>query len=154
MKAKGKFAVGIGIILSTMVWLGWIGFEETKTYYYTVSEMAKLEGREAAHRMRVRGGVKDGSIARYQGRVDFILEENGKSVAVSYVGRDPLPDTFKDGADALVEGRRTPDGRFVADMVQAKCASKYEATPGEEAPGYGQPKKGQAPAGAPTTGKS
>jgi hypothetical protein len=29
----------------------------------------------------------------------------------------------------LVEGRPT-DGRFVAEVVQAKCASKYEAAPG------------------------
>jgi len=49
---------------------------------------------------------------------------------VSYVGGDPLPDTFKDGAQALVEGHLAPDGHFVAEQVQAKCASKYEATPG------------------------
>jgi len=29
-----------------------------------------------------------------------------------------------------VEGRPAPDGRFVAEHVQAKCASKYEAAPG------------------------
>ncbi len=46
---------------------------------------------------------------------------------MSYVGRDPLPDTFKDGAQALVEGKMMPDNRFVAEQVQAKCASKYEA---------------------------
>jgi len=43
---------------------------------------------------------------------------------------DPLPDTFKDGAQCLVEGKVQPDGRFVAETVQAKCASKYEAAPG------------------------
>jgi cytochrome c-type biogenesis protein CcmE len=63
--------------------------------------------------------------------VDFVLTEQGKDLAVSYVGRDPLPDTFKDGAQALVEGKLRPDNRFVAEQVQAKCASKYEATPGQ-----------------------
>jgi cytochrome c-type biogenesis protein CcmE len=66
------------------------------------------------------------------------LEEQGKKLPVSYVGRDPLPDTFKDGAQALVEGRVTPDGTFVAEQVQAKCASKYEAAPGAAA-GTSQP---------------
>ena len=40
---------------------------------------------------------------------------------------DPLPDTFVDNSQALVEGRLAPNGTFVADKVQAKCASKYEA---------------------------
>ena len=48
---------------------------------------------------------------------------------MSYAGRDPLPDTFKDGSQALVEGKMMPDNRFVAEQVQAKCASKYEAVP-------------------------
>jgi cytochrome c-type biogenesis protein CcmE len=64
------------------------------------------------------------------GRVDFVLEGEGKSLPVSYVGNDPLPDTFVDKAQALVEGRPASDGRFVAEVVQAKCASKYEAAPG------------------------
>ena len=42
-----------------------------------------------------------------------------------------MPDTFKDGAQSLVEGHAMPDGRFVAEQVQAKCASKYEAAPGQ-----------------------
>jgi cytochrome c-type biogenesis protein CcmE len=53
------------------------------------------------------------------------------------VGSDPLPDTFKDGAQCLVEGKVQPDGRFVAETVQAKCASKYEAAPGQAHPGSG-----------------
>src|SRR5271154_1769116 len=72
------------------------------------------------------------------GHVDFVLEEQGKQLTVNYVGRDPLPDTFKDGAQALVEGQVMPDGKFTADQVQAKCASKYEATPGA-APAASQP---------------
>jgi cytochrome c-type biogenesis protein CcmE len=46
------------------------------------------------------------------------------------VGSDPLPDSFVDKSQALIEGRPTPEGRFVAEHVQAKCASKYEAAPG------------------------
>ncbi|HEY6972597.1 MAG TPA: cytochrome c maturation protein CcmE, partial [Candidatus Angelobacter sp.] len=62
-------------------------------------------------------------------------EGEGKSLPVSYIGTDPLPDTFKDKAQALVEGRPGPDGRFVAEHVQAKCASKYEAAPGGDTNG-------------------
>ena len=52
----------------------------------------------------------------------------------SYVGSDPLPDTFIDKSQALVEGSLQRDGSFVAQQVQAKCASKYEAAPTADPP--------------------
>lgn len=155
MKTRAKFGVGVGIILVTLVWLGWIGARESKTYYYTVAELARLDATQGRQRMRVRGAVRAGSIARLPGRVDFIVEEESHRLPVSYVGREPLPDTLVDGAEAVVEGRRMPDGRFVAERVQAKCASKYEAAPGQEGPGYSRPgKRPAAPADSPATGKS
>ena len=65
---------------------------------------------------------------------ELFLEEQGKQLPVSYIGTDPLPDTFVDKSQALVEGRPGDDGRFVAEHVQAKCASKYEAAPGGDKP--------------------
>lgn len=137
MKAQKKFLIGSGIIVLTLAALAYAGFTESKTYYHTISELSSLQGSALRQRMRVSGNVGTGSISHLDGRVDFVLEEQGKKLTVSYVGRDPLPDTFKDGAQALVEGRVNPDGSFVADQVQAKCASKYEATPGS-APGAAQ----------------
>lgn len=132
MKGRTKFAVGSLIILATIGWLGWVGVSQSRTYYHTITELATLKGSQLRQRMRVSGNVRTGSIRHLAGRVDFILEEQGKSLPVSYVGTDPLPDTFKDGAQALVEGRAMPDGRFVAEQVQAKCASKYEAAPDQQ----------------------
>ena len=138
MKARGKFLVGSGIIVITLVSLGYVGFTQSFTYYHTITELSTLHGSALHQRMRVSGNVRNGSIAHLDGRVDFVLEEQGKVVPVSYVGRDPLPDTFKDGAQALVEGRLKADGRFEAEQVQAKCASKYEATPNQKSD-TGQP---------------
>ena len=143
MKKQVKFGVGIGIILATLAWLGWVGARESKTYYHTIAELSTLTGADARHRLRVGGDVRPGSIARLPGRVDFMLLAEGKTLPVSYVGTDPLPDTFVDGSQALVDGRLMPDGRFVAEKVQAKCASKYEAAPGQEKPGYNN--SGSAP---------
>ncbi|MGC2420717.1 MAG: cytochrome c maturation protein CcmE [Candidatus Acidiferrales bacterium] len=130
MKARGKFLIGSGIIVATLIVLAYTGYTQSKSYYHTISELDTLQGAALHQRMRVSGNVRAGSIAHLDGRVDFVLEEEGKGLPVSYVGGDPLPDTFKDGAQALVEGRLAPDGHFVAEQVQAKCASKYEATPG------------------------
>ena len=129
MKKQAKFAVGIGVIIVSLACLAWLGYGESKTYYHTIAELQSLKGAELSHRMRVGGTVAAGSIRRFTGRVDFVLEGEGQSLPVSYVGSDPLPDTFVDKSQALVEGRPT-DGRFVAEVVQAKCASKYEAAPG------------------------
>ena len=129
MKKQAKFGVGVGVIVISLAFLAWLGYGESKTYYHTIAELKTLQGSQLSHRMRVGGTVAPGSIRRVTGRVDFVLEGEGKTLPVSYVGSDPLPDTFIDKSQALVEGRPAPDGRFVAEHVQAKCASKYEAAP-------------------------
>ena len=139
MQNRAKFGVGIGVIVVALAFLAWLGYGESKTYYHTIAEYQALTGSARNHRMRLSGTVAAGSIHHSSGRVNFVLEEQGKTLAVSYVGSDPLPDTFVDKSQALVEGRPAADGNFVAEHVQAKCASKYEAAPGGDRP---------APAGA------
>lgn len=145
MNVRTKFLIGSGIIVVTLISLAYVGFTQSKTYYHTITELSTLQGASLHQRMRVSGNVRNGTIQHLPGRVDFVLTEQGKDMMVSYVGQDPLPDTFKDGAQALVEGRMMPDNRFVAEQVQAKCASKYEAAP-SQAPGAAQP--GQTSSGS------
>jgi cytochrome c-type biogenesis protein CcmE len=130
MKKQAKFGVGIGVIVVALGFLAWLGYGESKTYYHTIAELQTLNGSAKTQRMRIGGTVEAGSIRRLSGRVDFVLEGEGKTLPVTYIGSDPLPDTFVDKSQALVEGRPGPEGRFVAEHVQAKCASKYEAAPG------------------------
>jgi len=130
VKAKTKFGIGIGVIVISLSALAWMGAKQSQTYYHTVAEIPSLSSSAMHQRIRVGGDVAAGSIKHLPGRIDFVLTEEGKTMPVSYVGSDPLPDTFKDGAQCLVEGHAMPDGRFVAEELQAKCASKYEAAPG------------------------
>ena len=129
MKAQNKFAVGSLIIIVTLIGLAYVGYTQSKTYYHTIKELATLSPIARHQRMRVSGVVENGSIKHVPGQIDFVLTEEGKSLPVNYVGADPLPDTFKDGAQALVEGSVMSDGTFRAEQVQAKCASKYQASP-------------------------
>jgi cytochrome c-type biogenesis protein CcmE len=130
VQKRAKFGIGIGVIVVSMACLAWLGYGESKTYYHTLAELDTLKGSERSQRMRIGGTVQAGSIHRMTGRVDFVLEGEGKTLPVSYVGSDPLPDTFVDKSQALIEGKPNAQGRFVAEHVQAKCASKYEAAPG------------------------
>ena len=130
MQRRTKFGIGIGIIVVSMGFLAWLGYGESKTYYHTIAELQTLHGVARAHRLRVGGTVEPGTIKRLSGRVNFVLAGEGKLLPVSYVGSEPLPDTFVDKSQALVEGSLGNDGSFTAEHVQAKCASKYEAAPG------------------------
>jgi len=122
-----------------------------------------LSGAALHQRLRVAGDVKAGSIQHLSGRVDFILMEQGKGLPISYVGTDPLPDTFKDGAQCLVEGKVTPDGRFVAETLQASARLSMRRPRGKPSPVPGcllfGPKKQElvrrgAPVGAPPKKKA
>ena len=134
MRNRAKFGVGISFIVVALALLAWLGYGESKTYYHTIAEYQALTGSARNHRMRLAGTVAPGSIRRVSGRTDFVLEEQGRTLSISYIGSEPLPDTFVDKSQALVEGRPSPDGKFVAEHVQAKCASKYEAAPGGDKP--------------------
>jgi cytochrome c-type biogenesis protein CcmE len=129
MKAQKKFAVGSFIIIATLIALAYVGYTQSKTYYHTIKELATLSPVAMHQRMRVSGVVEEGSIKHVPGQIEFVLTEEGKSLPVNYIGADPLPDTFKGGAQALVEGNMMSDGSFRAEQVQAKCASKYQASP-------------------------
>ena len=51
--------------------------------------------------------------------------EQDRTLPVVYSGTEAPPDTFKDNAQALAEGKFGRDGVFRATNIQAKCASKY-----------------------------
>ena len=134
---KWKFGIGIGIILAVVAWEGISGFQENKTYYVTVGELTQAQ--VARRHIRVGGVVAQGTIQRHSGQTSFRLAQDAKSIPVTYVGNDTLPDTFKDGAQAIVDGDYLANGEFRAQLIQAKCASKYQAAPGSQGAGMKGP---------------
>ncbi|MFN7932624.1 MAG: cytochrome c maturation protein CcmE [Bryobacteraceae bacterium] len=126
-----KFGVLMAVIVGTLMWLAVGGVNETKTYYKTVSELETMHSEAKAKRLRVAGDVQPGSIVRKGKEVEFVLTQESKTLKVVYSGSDPLPDTFRDRAQAVADGKLGHDGIFHATRIQAKCASKYEAKPGQ-----------------------
>ncbi|MFH1277157.1 MAG: cytochrome c maturation protein CcmE [Candidatus Eisenbacteria bacterium] len=126
-RKHGKFLIGIALVLGTVAWLAFTGFEESKAYYRTVEEVQELGEAVADQRLKVGGDVQDGSIEWKGKELHFRLAQEEHVIPVIYVGTDPVPDTFKDGSQAVVEGKMRPDGTLEAVKIQAKCASKYEA---------------------------
>jgi cytochrome c-type biogenesis protein CcmE len=137
MKKYGKFAALIAVVIGALIWLATTGSADSKSYYKTIDELAKMGDQAHVKRVRVAGDVEDGSIQHVNNAVHFTLKQDALRLKVVYSGTEPLPDTFRGGAQALADGKMGPDGTFRATQIQAKCASKYEAKPGM--------KPGQAP---------
>ena len=136
-----RFGFAIGIIVLTLGYLAYTGMQESKSYYVTIGELRGMGDDAHSKRLRVAGTVVPGSIKRQGTTVEFLLQEDAKSLPVIYKGTEAPPDTFKDESQALVEGEFSRDGVFRAKHLQAKCASKYA------------PKQDQPTPAAPATAK-
>ena len=90
--------------------------------YVTPSEVAAGKAPKG-QTFRIGGMVKDGSLKRDELVVHFIITDLVKEIPVSYKGI--LPDLFKEGKGAVVQGKLDPDGQFVASEVLAKHDENY-----------------------------
>ncbi len=122
-----RIILGVTIVIAAMVYFGVTGFQEGKAYYKTIEELNAMGDRAYGKHLKVAGVVSDGSVERRGKEVHFRLQQNDLGLQCVYTGTSPVPDTFKDGAEAVCEGRYRPDGTFEAKKIQAKCASKYQA---------------------------
>jgi cytochrome c-type biogenesis protein CcmE len=120
-----KFGGALAIILVALGYLAYTGVQESKSYYVTIKELRGMGNGAYSKRLRVAGNVQPGSIRRTGTNINFTLVENDQLLNVVYSGTEPPPDTFKDDAQALAEGRFGRDNVFYARQIQAKCASKY-----------------------------
>ena len=132
MNTTLKFGLVIALVVGTLGWVAASGVnDDTASYYKTISDIEKMDANAKLKRLRVGGDIEKGSIKREGKQVSFVLVEESRKMTVRYDGNEPLPDTFRDGAQALVDGRMEQNGVFHAAKISAKCASKYEAKPGQ-----------------------
>ena len=101
LKGKLKFIIAIGAIAFAVAYLVYGGVRETMVYYLTVEELHARVPDVYGERVRVSGNV--------------------------------IPGTIKHGADgalefSVVEGVYSESGVFQADILLAKCPTKYEST--------------------------
>jgi len=129
MSAEGRrylrFGAVIVVIVVSLAYLAYTGVQDSKSYYVTIKELNGMGPDAYSKRLRVAGNVAPGSIKRQGTHLEFQLVEEGRMIPVVYSGSEAPPDTFKDNAQALAEGKYGRDGVFHATNIQAKCASKY-----------------------------
>jgi cytochrome c-type biogenesis protein CcmE len=98
-------------------------FQQNLVFFHTPSEV--VEGKAPTGKtFRVGGMVEDGSIAREADglTVRFAITDTAQAIPVTY--RGTLPDLFKEGKGAVVQGK-LEDGVFRATEVLAKHDENY-----------------------------
>ncbi len=125
-RATRRFVLAVAVFVAAGGYLAFTGARSSMAYYMTVGELLDRAGTIGGAAIRLGGTVAPGSVTwdPAAGRLEFRVTDGARQVAVAY--RGVVPDTFKPGAEVVVEGRF--DGaRFVAERLFAKCPSKFEA---------------------------
>lgn len=126
-----KFLIsGALVVIALVSWFAFVaGGASTSGAAYDIS-VKEFRSHHDDGDVRVRGKVEEGSIVQRAGsaEVSFTLVDTGESLHVRYSTRvgGPIPDTFVDGANAIVTGTLDDSGVFQAHTLQAKCPSKYD----------------------------
>jgi cytochrome c-type biogenesis protein CcmE len=132
---KIKFIAGFAVIIGCLLTLVVSSSKKMSLYYLTVTELEAKEVEFINTRIKLAGKVVPQSIIKSDGNrtVEFQIWEpigeqpnqfsNKRTIRYSGV----VPDTFRDEADVVLEGKTHSDGIFVAENMLAKCPSKYES---------------------------
>jgi len=125
-KGKLKFIIAIVIITGALSYLVFSGVKDTMVYYLTIDELQAKVPDVYGERVRVSGTVVPGTIVKDNtGKLEFQLTDGNNKIDVKYSGI--VPDVFADDVEAVVEGSYTQDYVFNADVLLAKCPTKYES---------------------------
>lgn len=133
-----KFVLGAVVIAACLVYLLVTSVQQSAAAHVTLSSLLEQAAPGDVDGQRIQLGgcrVVLGSIQwdQYRHRPSFTISDGELDLVVRYRGNAVLPDTFKDGAQVVLEGRYdAAHKQFDADVVFAKCPSKYEGQAYEE----------------------
>ena len=137
---RGALIAGALIALGTASALVLNALNSNIALYVTPTEV--LDGKAPEGRaFRIGGLVKEGSLRRDNLTAHFVITDTVRDINVSYTGL--LPDLFKEGKGAVVQGRLEANGQFKAAEVLAKHDENY--MPAEAQHAIDQAKKHSSP---------
>ena len=137
---RGAIIVGALVALGTASALVLNALNSNIALYVTPTEV--LAGKAPEGRaFRIGGLVKEGSLRRDNLTAHFVITDTVRDINVSYTGL--LPDLFKEGKGAVVQGKLEAGGHFKAAEVLAKHDENY--MPAEAQHAIDQAKKHASP---------
>jgi cytochrome c-type biogenesis protein CcmE len=122
---RKRFLIGGVIVILAIAYLGYMGFQSSATYYYTVSELIEQGSSVYDENVRVNGTVSPGSVEQEAGgrNLKFAIAEGTENLSVVY--RGIVPDSFKVASEVVIEGYLDSSGIFQANTILTKCPSRY-----------------------------
>lgn len=141
MKLRHKrlaFAGGLLLAVGAIAALVFNAFQSNMVFFYTPTQVEAKEA-PANRTFRVGGLVQEGSVLRDGLKVNFVVTDTAKTVAVRYEGI--LPDLFQEGKGVVAQGQ-LQNGVFVAREVLAKHDENY--MPPEAASALKSAQRGQS----------
>ena len=123
---RKRYFIGGGILLVVVVYLLYLSFSSSVSYYVTVSEFFARGTELHDTSIRVAGKITDDPVDwnAEELNLGFTIAEGGNSMEVIYNGTQPSG--FTVGSNILVEGKYSSDGIFRASQLILTCPSKYE----------------------------
>jgi cytochrome c-type biogenesis protein CcmE len=142
---KWKLGIASVVFAGAVVFLALAGMEKGFAYTVGVDEFAAKSMQYQGKRMRI-CGIVGAEVRQGSAGAEFAMQGKAQHVSVSY--RGIVPDGLKEGAEVIVEGKADGLGRFQADTLMTKCASKYDEMPASH-PRTGVDHGGTQPGAAP-----
>ena len=128
---RKKLIIGSVVAALGVIALMVLGVRQSSARHMTLDDLLLQSAEQISGRRIQLAGctVVPGTIEwdEYRHRPIFQITDGERLLEVRYTGNAVLPDTFQDRAQLVMEGRFVPErDRFEAEVVMAKCPSKYE----------------------------
>jgi cytochrome c-type biogenesis protein CcmE len=120
-----KLGIAGAIFAAAVVYLVLAGMEKGLASTLGVDQFNSQAAQYQGKRIRI-CGIVGAEPRQTTTSAEFAIKGStpDKNVRVSY--RGAVPDGLREGAEVIVEGTAEGGGRFRADVLMTKCASKYE----------------------------
>jgi cytochrome c-type biogenesis protein CcmE len=123
MSTNMKWLVGALVLIPVLLHLGYAAYASPMANYYIGIDQYVI--RSANTPVRIGGTVAPGTI-RYDNAsrtMRFTVTGENSKIEVTY--RGAVPDAFRDGVTAILEGARANDGSYAATALSVKCPHQY-----------------------------
>ena len=124
-KVKSRFFLFFFLIILITLLILFIfkSLEENIVYFLSPTEIYNQTEISTDKKIRVGGLVKMNSIIKDGNKINFVITDLKKEIAVSYSG--VIPNLFSEGKGVVAEGKLKDKKYFLADKILAKHDENY-----------------------------
>ena len=124
-KVKSRFFLFFFLIILITLLILFIfkSLEENIVYFLSPTEIYNQTEISTDKKIRVGGLVKMNSIIKDGNKINFVITDLKKEIAVSYSG--VIPNLFSEGKGVVAEGKLKDKKYFIADTILAKHDENY-----------------------------